>query len=122
MKTIRDAAFSILRKEQGQLRIHAVGEGPYIKHKSRMEESHSWGDAILVCAYVLIQTALGKALEVLEEVQKIEEVKTASAVTGAYDIVAHIEVKEVKEIANVVVNQIHTIEGVCRTQTLICVA
>lgn len=76
----------------------------------------------MVCAYVLIQTALGQALKVVEEVSKIEGVKSASAVTGAYDVVAVIEVKEVKEIADLVVNKIHAVEGVCSTQTLICVA
>ncbi len=76
----------------------------------------------MVCAYVLIQTALGKALKVVEEVSKVEGVKSASAVTGAYDIVAVIEVEKVSDIADLVVNKIHCIEGVCSTQTLICVS
>jgi len=75
----------------------------------------------LVCAYVLIQTALGKALNVVEEVSKIEGVKNASAVTGAYDVVAVIEVDKVSDIAELVVNKIHRVDGVCNTQTLICV-
>jgi len=76
----------------------------------------------LVCAYVLIQTALGKALNVVEEVSKIEGVKNASAVTGAYDVVAVIEVDKVSDIAELVVNKIHRVDGVCNTQTLICVS
>ncbi len=75
----------------------------------------------MVCAYVLIQTALGKALNVVEEVSKIEGVKNASAVTGAYDVVAVIEVDKVSDIAELVVNKIHRVDGVCNTQTLICV-
>jgi len=75
----------------------------------------------LVCAYVLIRTALGKALNVVEEVSKIEGVKNASAVTGAYDVVAVIEVDKVSDIAELVVNKIHRVDGVCNTQTLICV-
>jgi len=75
----------------------------------------------LVCAYVLIQTALGKALNVAKAVGKIKGVESACAVTGAYDIVATVDVKELTDIAELVVNKIHCIEGVCGTQTLICV-
>jgi len=75
----------------------------------------------LVCAYVLITAALGKALEVAQEVAKVEGVKKACAVTGAYDVVATVDVKELTDIAELVVNKIHCIEGVCGTQTLICV-
>ena len=76
----------------------------------------------MVCAYVLIQATLGKALNVVKEVSKIEGVKSASAVTGAYDVVAVVEVEKIPGIADLVVNKIHRIEGVCSTQTLICVA
>ena len=76
----------------------------------------------MVHAYVLIQTTLGKALKVVEETSKIEEVKSTCAVTGAYDVVAVIEVEKISDIAGLVVNKIHRIEGVCSTQTLICVS
>ena len=75
----------------------------------------------MVRAYVLIQTVLGKALNVVEEISKIEGVKDASAVTGAYDVVAVIEVGDISDIAELVVNKIHRVNGVCSTQTLICV-
>ena len=76
----------------------------------------------MVCAYVLIQTALGKALKVAEEVSKINGVKNAAPVTGAYDVVAVIEVEKVSDIADLIVNKIHCVEGVRNTQTLICVS
>jgi DNA-binding Lrp family transcriptional regulator len=75
----------------------------------------------LVHGYVLIQTALGKALDVAKEVAKAKGVKGACAVTGAYDIVATVDVKELTDVAELVVNKIHCIEGVCGTQTLMCV-
>ncbi|MCW4020290.1 MAG: Lrp/AsnC ligand binding domain-containing protein [Candidatus Bathyarchaeota archaeon] len=77
--------------------------------------------SILVCAYVLIQTALGRALEVVEEVAKVDGVQKACAVTGAYDIVATVDVEKLTDVADLVVNKIHHVEGVCGTQTLICV-
>ena len=76
----------------------------------------------MVCAYVLIQAALGKALNVVKEVSEIEGVRSASAVTGAYDVVAVVEVEKISDIADLVVNKIHCIDGVCGTQTLICVS
>jgi len=75
----------------------------------------------LVCAYVLIQTALGKALDVVKEVCKIKGVKQACAVTGPHDIVVTVDVKELADVGDLVVNKIHCVEGVCGTQTLICV-
>ena len=76
----------------------------------------------MVYAYVLIKTSLGKALKVVEEASKIEGVKSACAVTGAYDVVAVVEVEKISDIADLVVNKIHGIDGVCSTQTLICVS
>jgi len=75
----------------------------------------------LVHAYVLITTALGKALEVADEVANVEGVKGACAVTGAFDIIATVDAKKLTDVAELVVNKIHCIEGVCGTQTLICV-
>ena len=75
----------------------------------------------MICAYVLIQTSLGSALNIVKEVGKIKGVKKACAVTGAYDILATVEVEKLADIGDLVVNKIHCLEGVCGTQTLICV-
>jgi len=75
----------------------------------------------LVCAYVLINTALGKALEVVKVVAKVKGVESACAVTGPYDILATVNVEKLADVGDLVVKKIHCIEGVCSTQTLICV-
>jgi len=75
----------------------------------------------MVHGYVLITASLGKALEVAEKVSKVKGVKKACAVTGKFDVVASFEVENISEVAEVVVKGIHGIEGVCGTQTLICV-
>lgn len=75
----------------------------------------------MVCAYVLISTDLGKALEVVDEVAEVEGVKRACAVTGAFDIIATVDVEKLTEVADLVVKKIHHIDGVCGTQTLVCV-
>lgn len=71
---------------------------------------------------VLIKTSLGKALDVAAEVAKIEGVKSACAVTGEFDIIAMFDVEDLADIADVVVKGIHRVEGVCETQTAICVS
>jgi DNA-binding Lrp family transcriptional regulator len=75
----------------------------------------------LVCAYVLVNTALGKALEVAEQIAKVKGIKKTCVVTGLYDIVATVDVEKLTDVAQLVVNEIHCIEGVWGTQTLICV-
>jgi DNA-binding Lrp family transcriptional regulator len=75
----------------------------------------------LVCAYVLINTSLGSALDIVKKVAKIKGVKKACAVTGAYDILATVDVENLADIGDLVVNKIHCMEGVCETHTLICV-
>lgn len=75
----------------------------------------------MVCAYVLITTALGKTLEVVDKVASVKGVKSACAVTGAFDIIATVDVEKLTDVAELVVNKIHCVEGVCGTQTLICV-
>ena len=76
----------------------------------------------MVCGYVFISTDLGTAASVADKVGKIKGIESACAVTGDVDVIAHFSVKEVSDIATVVADKIHAIEGVCATQTLICVS
>lgn len=76
----------------------------------------------MVHGCVLITVALGKVLDVVAEVAKIKGVKSACAVTGPYDIIAMFEVENLTDVADVVVKGIHRVEGVCSTQTAICVS
>jgi len=75
----------------------------------------------LVCAYILVNTALGKALDVASKIGKLKGVESACAVTGPHDIVVTVNIEKLTGVAELVVNKIHCIEGVCGTQTLICV-
>ena len=72
--------------------------------------------------YILITTALGKALEVASRVAKVEGVESACAVTGAFDVVATFDVESLEDVGSIVVEGIHLIEGVYATQTAICVS
>lgn len=71
----------------------------------------------MVEAYVLIQTEVGKAAQVAQEVEKITGVKAAQAVTGPYDAVVHAEADDVDNLGKLVVARIQSVEGITRTLT-----
>ena len=71
----------------------------------------------MVQAYILIQTEVGKAAQVAEEVNKIEGVTAAEAVTGPYDAIIHTEAEDVDSLGKLVVAKIQSVEGITRTLT-----
>ena len=71
----------------------------------------------MVEAYVLIQTEVGKAKQVVEEVRMIEGVSQADDVTGPYDIVVRAGAEDVDGLGRLVVAQIQSIAGITRTLT-----
>jgi len=74
-----------------------------------------------VKAFLEIYVAAGSLNMVLEAIKRVEGVKEAYPVTGHCDIVAVIEVPDLKALATLVTKCIHSIKGVESTETLICV-
>jgi len=73
-------------------------------------------------AYVEIKVEPGTNIgSLLSVMRTIEGVREAFAVTGHTDIVASIEARDLKEIADVVTQKIHAIRGVSSTETMVCV-
>jgi DNA-binding Lrp family transcriptional regulator len=70
-----------------------------------------------VTAYVLIQTEVGKAAHVAEQVGAIPGVVSAEDVTGPYDVIVRTEASSVDDLGRMVVSQIQLIEGITRTVT-----
>ena len=70
-----------------------------------------------VIAYVLIQTEVGKAAQVAEEVSKIQGVVSAEDVTGPYDVIVRSEAGSVDDLGKMVVSRVQLIEGITRTLT-----
>ena len=70
-----------------------------------------------VSAYVLIQTEVGKAAQVAEEVARIEGVISAEDVTGPYDVIVRAEAGDVNELGKMVVSKVQLIDGITRTLT-----
>jgi DNA-binding Lrp family transcriptional regulator len=72
---------------------------------------------LVVEAYILIQTEVGKAAQVADEVNRIEGVTAAEAVTGPYDAIIHTEAEDVDSLGKLVVAKIQSVEGITRTLT-----
>ena len=71
----------------------------------------------MVQAYILIQTEVGKAAQVADEVRAIGGVTEAEDVTGPYDVIARAEATTVDELGKLVVARIQAVEGITRTLT-----
>jgi DNA-binding Lrp family transcriptional regulator len=72
---------------------------------------------VTVHAYVLIQTDVGRAAHVAQELSRIAGVLVADGVTGPYDVIARAEAPSMNELGRMVVRDMQRIEGVARTIT-----
>jgi DNA-binding Lrp family transcriptional regulator len=69
-------------------------------------------------AYVLVQTEVGKAKDVAQNIRKITPgVLAADDVTGPYDVIATTEAPTLDELGKLVVSEIQKVEGITRTFT-----
>ena len=68
-------------------------------------------------AFVLIETNVGKAREVVAAIQLIKGVVSVDMVTGPYDIIAVVEGQSLNDIGDLVTGKIHPIPGIARTVT-----
>jgi DNA-binding Lrp family transcriptional regulator len=71
----------------------------------------------MVSAYILIQTEVGKAAHVTEQVRDIDGIKAVDPVTGPYDIVARAEAEDLDLLAKGTVMPMQELEGITRTLT-----
>ena len=71
----------------------------------------------MVQAYILVQTEVGKAAAVAEEISKISGVVSAEDVTGPYDVIVRAEAEDVDLLGQLVVAQVQGVSGITRTLT-----
>ena len=72
---------------------------------------------MVVQAYILIQTEVGKAAIVARDVALIPGVTLAEDVTGPYDVIARVEAPSVDELGQLVIAKIQDVKGITRTLT-----
>ena len=71
----------------------------------------------MVYAYILVQTEVGRAATVAQQITAIDGVTTAEDVTGPYDVIVRTEAESMDDLGRLVVAKIQTIEGITRTLT-----
>lgn len=71
----------------------------------------------MVQAYILIQTAVGKASSVAEAIASITGVTMAEDVTGPYDVIARVEAPNVDDLGRLVIAKLQDVPGITRTLT-----
>jgi DNA-binding Lrp family transcriptional regulator len=72
-----------------------------------------------VKAFILIDTAPGKAKEVANKLRQVEGISAAHAVTGPHDIIATAEAADVSSLGELVVQKIQSVAGINRSLTSI---
>ena len=70
-------------------------------------------------AFVLVNTEIGSELAVLSELKKVERVKEAVAIYGAYDIMVRVASESMDEVKQTIVWNIRKMDRVRATLTMI---
>ncbi len=70
-----------------------------------------------VNAYILIQTEVGRAAAVAEEIGALPGVTMAEDVTGPYDVIVRAEADNVDDLGKLVVANVQGVSGITRTLT-----
>ncbi|HSV68227.1 MAG TPA: Lrp/AsnC ligand binding domain-containing protein [Mycobacteriales bacterium] len=71
----------------------------------------------MVQAYILIQTEVGKAAQVAQEIADLKGVTMAEDVTGPYDVIVRAEARNMDELGKLVVAKVQAVPGITRTLT-----
>jgi DNA-binding Lrp family transcriptional regulator len=72
---------------------------------------------MVVQAYILIQTEVGKAADVAKAIADVKGVTLAEDVTGPYDVIVRAEAGNVDELGQLVVARVQSVPGITRTLT-----
>jgi DNA-binding Lrp family transcriptional regulator len=72
---------------------------------------------MVVQAYILIQTEVGKSANVAGQIAQIKGVTLAEDVTGPYDVIVRAEARSVDELGKLVVAKVQAVDGITRTLT-----
>ena len=71
----------------------------------------------MIESYVLIQTEIGKPLQVAAQVGSIPGVASAVVVTGPYDVLVRLPVDDLDSLGKTVLSEVQAVDGVLRTLT-----
>lgn len=72
-------------------------------------------------AYILVEALPGKAIELVNAIKGLTGMKTVHLVTGPYDVIAFVEMPDLKALGEFIVKKIQATGCVARTLTCITV-
>ena len=72
---------------------------------------------MVVQAYILIQTEVGRAASVAEQIAVLHGITLAEDVTGPYDVIVRAEAANVDDLGKLVLSQVQGVPGITRTLT-----
>jgi DNA-binding Lrp family transcriptional regulator len=72
-------------------------------------------------AFVLINADMGSENEILNELQKLDEVKEVHIVYGVYDVAAKVQAETMEQLKNIVTWKVRQLNNVRSTLTLIVI-
>ena len=75
--------------------------------------------AMIMRAYVLINTELGQEAQVVSELRDVEGITNISSLYGIYDVIAQVEAESMEKVKEIVFNKIRRLDSVKTTITLI---
>lgn len=76
---------------------------------------------MVVKAFVLVQAQLGRSRAVAKAIERVKGVRMVFAVTGVYDVIAYLEMRDMTTLSELVIKKIQSVKGVERTHTAIVV-
>jgi len=71
----------------------------------------------MIDAYILIQTEVGKAMQVTEQIRGVDGVVSVDPVTGPYDVIARARAEDLDLLAKGTVMPMQELDGITRTLT-----
>ena len=74
----------------------------------------------MVRAYIFIEMVAGHAKNLVDHLSDQQAVADIDRVTGPYDVIAILEAATLDEISNIVTRDVHSLSGVVRTTTCVC--
>ena len=70
-------------------------------------------------AYLMIETALGRSVAIVEALRSIPDVTCVDVVTGPYDIIVVISTQDQDSLGRLLHDRVQAIEGISRTLTCV---
>ena len=72
-------------------------------------------------AFLLIETAMGKSIEVVTSLSKLKGVISVDTVTGPYDIIAILQGESLNDVGELITGKINHIAGISRVVTCLAI-